>query len=117
MKNAARELNGRFSLKVRYAQQRKEAREQRRAFAISWQQFERLMRAPCAYCGLPSHCLDQVNPERGYVLANCVACCEQCAGAKRNHTLAEFKAWLKRVFYRCYGLCSYSNNVEIHQHD
>jgi hypothetical protein len=41
--------------------------------------------------------IDRLNNTKGYVLENCVPCCEICNKAKRNLTEEEFVSWIQRL--------------------
>lgn len=76
-----------------------------------------LVSQPCYYCGLSPEkevkifyrrghvrdtfrCngIDRVDNRVGYTVANSVACCKQCNHAKRDMSLADFRAFISRVY-------------------
>lgn len=42
--------------------------------------------------------IDRVDPKKGYILSNCVACCKVCNISKNNLSKEEFLNWLKRAY-------------------
>lgn len=85
------------------------------AWKITLEDWKRLTRQPCHYCGEPpsNHSkgryngtyryngLDRVDNSVGYVLNNVVPCCKRCNCAKSDQTLAEFLNWVSRVHKHC----------------
>ena len=86
------------------------------AFTLSREEFRRITKMPCHYCGVPPYhktCygrtrthyngyyiyngIDRVNNTLGYEPNNVVACCKICQYAKRDMTVGEFISWAKRL--------------------
>jgi len=42
--------------------------------------------------------IDRIDNNRGYLLDNCVACCEMCNRAKLTHSRQNFLDWVKKVY-------------------
>ena len=42
--------------------------------------------------------IDRLNPEKGYVLSNCVACCSKCNRAKMDMGVNELLEHVKQIF-------------------
>jgi hypothetical protein len=76
-------------------------------------QFEKLTQSNCFYCGLePSNKylsheklyngayiyngIDRLDNSIGYILENCVACCEWCNKSKNKRSLEEFREWAEK---------------------
>ena len=90
------------------------AKKRGHSWGLSAQEFFELTQQPCKYCGArPSQTyqpnqksyghfiyngIDRVENEFGYVPTNVVACCTICNVAKRDQTLEQFKAWIRRVY-------------------
>lgn len=81
-------------------------------FNLSFEEALGLLLLPCHYCGIASSMeregfrfngIDRVNPEGGYSLDNCVPCCDICNRAKKNWTVQEFEAWLRRIIKFRFG--------------
>lgn len=82
---------------------------------LSKEKFRDLTKQDCFYCGVkPSpyyapgdvngayigNGIDRVDNTKGYVDGNVVPCCKMCNMAKNDHTLVDFKAWIKRLAER-----------------
>jgi hypothetical protein len=71
--------------------------------AISFEHYMTVIAEPCHWCGgkLPEtgHGVDRLINERGYVLGNCVSCCDTCNRAKRKMTPEVFFDWIERVYF------------------
>lgn len=81
------------------------------AWEITDDTFRMLIKRECFYCGAPPELsfmyghveaflyngVDRVDSANGYTPNNVVACCEICNKAKRDMSLADFQAWLRRV--------------------
>lgn len=65
-----------------------------------------LIKDACNYCGDPSNWpvsrngIDRVDNNKGYNESNCVSCCAFCNSAKKERSLEEFIAWIKRLHSR-----------------
>lgn len=61
-------------------------------FNITLQEFDKMVRAPCYYCGRDDHVmgLDRVDNGSGYDEHNCVACCSMCNSLKGDRDLDVF---------------------------
>ncbi len=86
-------------------------------FAISREDFAKITSKPCVYCGQPprqvvrfyshktdcrSTCfangIDRLDSSIGYIAGNVVPCCTKCNQAKNTMTVAEFRAWIEKVY-------------------
>jgi hypothetical protein len=83
-------------------------------FELTREEIERLTKSDCYYCGIPAQkeyakglpsihlpyiCngIDRVDNSLGYLLGNCVPCCEICNYAKRAQYKQQFLEWAERV--------------------
>ncbi len=79
---------------------------------LSEEDFDRLTKSDCHYCGSEPRTvaqrkrnygnyvfngIDRVNNSCGYGLENCVSCCRTCNHAKDVMSQADFLAWVSRV--------------------
>jgi len=116
-----------------YGVYRNQAKKRKRAFELSIEEFSRITKEKCNYCGKePSQeCIrrdrvvtpapyiyngiDRVNSKGGYTLANSVPCCVTCNRAKLAMSLDEFLSWVNRVVnyqnLKVTQLASENNNV------
>lgn len=81
---------------------RAEARRHGREATLTVEQFAALLELPCHYCGdvveaAAGYSLDRVDPAGGYTPENVVTCCVTCNKAKNAMTVAEFRAWVRKV--------------------
>ncbi len=95
-----------------YATYRNSARIRGLEFNLPKDAFERLILKNCHYCGAPPSNLyksrygngdcayngiDRLDNSKGYTLKNIVPCCKTCNIAKRDSTIDEFMAWIRRI--------------------
>ena len=90
---------------------RRSARKRGYEFALSEEQFFKLIIKSCFYCNripllkspLKRHedfrynGIDRIDSNRGYTIDNCVTCCKICNFAKLNFPIEEFQDWLKAL--------------------
>ena len=92
---------------------KKHAKDKELPFDLTVEDFEKITKQECFYCGLPPSNLtkgvgirpnfvysgiDRVDNSRGYVLDNVVPCCVQCNKTKRNMTKEDFLGLVKRIY-------------------
>lgn len=88
------------------------AEKRGRPFELTESQFRELTQQCCFYCGAKPNKLmstgnqqsnytyngvDRVDNSLGYVISNCVPCCEFCNKAKGTRTYVEFMEWLANL--------------------
>ena len=96
-----------------YAHYQRVARNSGREWRLAEEEFRRLTKGDCHYCGAPpgnSYSLyggtgdyeysgiDRIDNSRGYVSDNVVPCCRVCNVAKGTMRTTEFLGWIRRVF-------------------
>lgn len=84
-------------------------------FELSFDDFVELTKGDCFYCGAEPHRsyrgnrtsgrytyngIDRCDNALGYIKGNVVSCCFTCNSAKHTMSLAEFYAWIKRIYER-----------------
>lgn len=75
------------------------AKRRNKQWELTDEDFRRLMRLPCFYCGVPSfHGVDRANNAEGYTLGNSRPCCTICNIAKYTLSEIDFLAWVSRVY-------------------
>jgi hypothetical protein len=94
---------------------KKKAFERNFEFKLSLDEFKKLIKSNCFYCGKePSQIwrrpkkrdeiqiiwngIDRVDSLLGYVIDNCVSACKHCNRVKSNMSLQEFKDHIKRIY-------------------
>jgi len=97
-----------------YSLYRRVARKRGLTWNLTMEEFIRLTKGSCAYCGIepsqmfkPNHAsngsyiyngIDRRDNERGYEPDNVVSCCTTCNVAKRSMTVEQFRTWIRRVY-------------------
>lgn len=97
---------------------RKSAQNRRLEFSLSKEQIAELVFQNCHYCGeeaksrsskilakahyaqdrKPSHGLDRIDSDRGYVVGNVVPCCSKCNTAKWDMTGQQFLTHIAKIY-------------------
>ena len=93
---------------------RNATKKSNRQFELSKEKFYDLISDNCYYCGSKPNSankrylkydsnfryngIDRVDNSKGYLVDNCVTCCEICNRAKLTMSLEEFKNWIKKVY-------------------
>lgn len=82
-------------------------------FSLTKEEFEKLTRLNCYYCGsVPSQIamnnrsygnyiyngVDRKNNNLGYSVNNCVSCCKMCNYMKHNHKLDVFLSHIRKIY-------------------
>jgi hypothetical protein len=95
------------------------ARNRKKEWNLTREQFEILISGNCFFCGLPPSSgswyhkgdnntkisgVDRLDNSFGYTLENSVSCCKTCNYAKRIMTVEEFKSWITRVYNHVIGI-------------
>ncbi len=105
--------NGQAHRNTLYAQYKRGAVRRNLVFELTLEQFECLTKEQCYYCGKEpqerfslvrfrngsyvGNGIDRKDNNTGYILSNCVPCCETCNRAKLATSYEEFIAWIKQV--------------------
>jgi hypothetical protein len=95
-----------------YKAYRNSARRRKIEFKLSKSDFFSFLDKPCYYCGREKsnkhkvrnkeeyyeyNGIDRIDPNKGYVLENCVTCCVQCNYSKRDMLVEEWFEFVKRL--------------------
>lgn len=109
---------GEASLRAVLAGYRRVAKVRNQPFELSDKVFRELILKDCFYCGAPPsntylgrrmygaciyNGIDRVDNQLGYIEGNVVPCCGPCNRGKSTLSLAEFYAWIERVYLRKNG--------------
>jgi hypothetical protein len=96
-----------------YSRYKKTASKKDRDFSLTLPEFQRLITSPCFYCGaMPQNKfkvetyfgsmlyngVDRVDNQKGYILENCVSCCETCNRAKLEMSKDSFYSWITLIY-------------------
>jgi hypothetical protein len=70
-------------------------------FSLSYDEFESLIQKPCVYCGEISSRggVDRVDSSVGYIVENCVPCCEICNTMKMDMALSDFLIKIEKIYH------------------
>jgi hypothetical protein len=67
-------------------------------FALSFEEFSKLINDSCYYCGnFNCRGIDRLDNSIGYILENCVPCCEHCNIMKNKYSIEEFIEQIKKI--------------------
>ena len=94
-------------------------------FSLSLEEFSRLTKMNCRYCGAePSQVklqkgvnpyiyngLDRIDSSKGYALGNVAPCCGHCNVAKLDKSEDEFAEWIVRAYYHFAASKKFWNGV------
>lgn len=98
-----------------FANYKCKARRKNREFKITKKYFLELVTRNCEYCDTPPSSIaktkyndsifmyngiDRVDNNVGYIVGNCVTCCETCNRAKLQMSKDEFFTWISKVFWK-----------------
>lgn len=93
-------------------QYKRHAKDRELSWELSYEQVEKLINAPCYYCGtersnhkVTKNCkegydhngIDRIDSSKGYTPNNVVSCCKICNYAKRDMDQKDFILWAQRV--------------------
>lgn len=99
--------------KLAYSNYKRRAIRKNLLFNLSFEQFLELVQQNCYYCGskpkniYKTKCnngnfvyqgIDRLNNDKGYILENCVPCCEECNTKKSSQSYNDFMLWIKKVY-------------------
>ena len=92
---------------------KRKAKNRNLKYSLSKDEFRYLTKQNCYYCGsVPKtsyksqnsnghyiyNGIDRLNNEKGYILDNCVSCCETCNRAKLQMTENEFLILIRKIY-------------------
>jgi len=82
-----------------YGQYRRKAKQRNRLFLLSFQEYERIAKSACVYCGsqVRRNGIDRKDNSVGYTSENSVPCCSKCNFMKHKYTVEEFLEHAKRI--------------------
>lgn len=81
------------TIKYRYSMYKSNAKKRGLVFSISINDFERIAKLACTYCGIeasPFNGIDRENSGIGYLLENCVPACTNCNVMKNDSSVDDF---------------------------
>ena len=83
----------------RYNIYKKNAKRRNISFKVSKEEFYKITSEPCHYCGdiEKYNGIDRINSNQGYILNNCVPCCEYCNKMKLDYSTKFWIEHLKKI--------------------
>jgi len=81
----------RNSISGKYNHYKNKAKSKNRAFELSKQEFEDIIKSNCYYCGASTKIgIDRKDNNLGYIKENCAPCCWRCNKIKGRANYEEF---------------------------
>lgn len=89
----------------RYKMYKNNANHRKIEFELSVEEFDNITKQPCYYCGqhsntylnMPFCGIDRINSNIGYVITNCVPCCETCNTMKSDRSLEDWIHHMQQI--------------------
>lgn len=90
----------------------KQARNAKREFKLTFEQFLSLIKQNCHYCGSPPYCkfiskgcvgdlvyngIDRKDNQKGYTIKNALPCCKRCNYAKGQDNYEQMLTWITQI--------------------
>ena len=98
---------GSISKEARYNGYKKNAKRRNLDFSLTKEEFYNIINQKCYYCGSmpnPYNGIDRVNSLNGYVLNNCVPCCEICNKMKLNYSVDDWYKHMEKILNYSRGI-------------
>lgn len=93
------------SINGKYSQYKRTAKNRKRKFELTKEDFMEYWQEPCVYCGseIQTIGLDRVDNNIGYIKENIVSCCEFCNRIKINMSADFFIEHCKKIVEKSYN--------------
>ena len=89
------------NVKIHYSNYKRSANDKNLEFGLSSDVFDEIVKAPCYYCGTIQdkgfNGIDRQNSEIGYVVDNCVSCCQMCNYMKASMSVDAFLGRVEHI--------------------
>lgn len=87
----------------RYNIYKKNAIKRNISFELNKEDFYNLTSQPCHYCGeiKEYNGIDRYDSSKGYILSNCVPCCEMCNKMKLDYNVNDWLAHMTKILKYC----------------
>jgi hypothetical protein len=86
--------NKKKNLNLQYNVYTRSARDKNLTFELSFDDYKTIVGQSCCYCGIIQdhgfNGIDRINQQNGYVVDNCVSCCQMCNYIKNTVTATVF---------------------------
>lgn len=83
-----------------YQMYKRGAKKRNLDFCLTQSEFETIIQQQCYYCGEKPkkyNGIDRFDSQKGYILDNCVPCCEQCNFMKRDFNIKDWYNKMKLI--------------------
>ena len=92
-----------FDVLFRYSHYKSDAKRRDKEFILSIDEFDNITSKPCYICGKYTNGssysgIDRLDNEIGYVLSNCIPCCDKCNRIKYTYTLEDTFKHLSDIY-------------------
>lgn len=90
----------------KYKSYRRNAKQRGLEFNLTKEEFVELIKSDCKYCGEkanPFNGIDRVDNNEGYIISNCVPCCEWCNKIKMSHSESDMIAHVEKMYKHLFG--------------
>ena len=84
-----------FSNRTYFHSARQTAKKRGIPWDLTFEQYDALLKMPCAYCGCHATGADRVDNDRGYVVGNVTPCCPACNHAKHATEVGAYLKWIR----------------------
>jgi hypothetical protein len=101
------------AVRTKFSMYKNSAKNRKLSFELNYDEFYELCHGDCHYCKskptkrkfkrkTSEYCynmngVDRIDSNLGYMIDNCVSCCDTCNRAKLDHSLNDFLQWIKKV--------------------
>ena len=100
-KVANNNLNKINDVQLQYGVYARSARDKNLVFSLSVEEFDIIVKNPCCYCGTIQekgfNGVDRQNSEIGYIMENCVSCCQMCNYMKASLSVDAFLGRVEHI--------------------
>lgn len=99
-------LNNEAAKNRLYGKYKKRIENKKKEFCLTKTQFNTFISEECYYCASPPSIdsekiirngIDRIDSNIGYLIDNCVSCCETCNRAKSDKSMIEFLQWIEKL--------------------
>lgn len=87
-------------LKHKYKEYKHSAKRRGLVFPLTIKVFEDIIKELCHFCGTKlAGGIDRKDNSQGYLIENCLPCCQYCNRAKYTRSYEEFKEWIDQLIH------------------
>ncbi|KKM81786.1 hypothetical protein LCGC14_1326270 [marine sediment metagenome] len=87
-------------LKHKYKEYKHSAKRRGLVFPLTIKVFEDIIKEPCHFCGTKlAGGIDRKDNSQGYLIKNCLPCCQYCNRAKYTRSYEEFREWIDQLIH------------------